>query len=66
MSKRSQRLPRDKTLKAKKPSAEVVASSVSDAETTKRLGFLPGQFRVPDDFNLMDEAEIVRLFEGET
>jgi prevent-host-death family protein len=31
----------------------------------RRLGFLAGQFTVPDDFDRMGEAEIAALFEGE-
>ncbi|MDV2982825.1 UNVERIFIED_CONTAM: type II toxin-antitoxin system prevent-host-death family antitoxin [Methylobacteriaceae bacterium AG10] len=39
----------------------------ADAEPprTRRLGFLAGQISVPDDFDRMDQDEIIRLFEGE-
>jgi hypothetical protein len=30
-----------------------------------RLGFLGGQFKVPDDFNTMGAAEIEAMFYGE-
>jgi hypothetical protein len=31
----------------------------------RRLGFLAGQFSIPDDFNEMGSAEIERMFGGE-
>jgi hypothetical protein len=31
----------------------------------RRLGFMKGDYLVPDDFDRMAEAEIVALFEGE-
>ena len=30
----------------------------------RRLGFLAGQFSVPDDFDQMDRAEIEQMFDG--
>ncbi|MER2250808.1 type II toxin-antitoxin system prevent-host-death family antitoxin [Methylorubrum podarium] len=38
----------------------------ADAEPprTRRLGGLVGQISVPDDFDRMDQDEIIRLFEG--
>jgi hypothetical protein len=46
----------------------LVNSAPHDAKAVvgaKRLGFLEGQFDVPDDFDRMHRDEIVRLFEGE-
>jgi hypothetical protein len=34
-------------------------------EAPRRLGFMTGDYAVPDDFDRMVEAEIVALFEGE-
>ena len=46
--------------KAGKPLVKVVA--LDAPKTPRRLGFLKGEFRVPDDFNRMGQAEIARLF----
>jgi prevent-host-death family protein len=46
--------------KAGKPLVKVVAL---DAPTTpRRLGFMEGQFEVPDDFDRMGQEEIEKLF----
>jgi hypothetical protein len=60
------RLPQGKTGKARTPGANVVTSSVPDAERPKRLGFMAGKGSVPDDFDLMCQDDIIRLFEGES
>ncbi len=31
----------------------------------RRIGFMSGQIRVPDDFNQMHAEEIERMFEGD-
>jgi hypothetical protein len=31
----------------------------------RRLGFLQGEFTIPDDFDRIGEDEMVRLFEGD-
>ena len=46
--------------KAGKPLVKVVA--LDAPKTARRLGFLKGQFKVPEDFNTMGQAEIARLF----
>ena len=46
--------------KAGKPLVKVVALDAPKAP--RRLGFLKGEFKVPDDFNRMGRAEIARLF----
>jgi prevent-host-death family protein len=46
--------------KAGKPMVKVVA--LAAPRTPRRLGFLKGEFMVPDDFNRMGQAEIAKLF----
>ena len=46
--------------KAGKPLVKVVA--LATPRTPRRLGFLKGEFMVPDDFNRMGQAEIAKLF----
>jgi len=50
--------------KAGKPLVKVVPLDAPDPGRQRRLGFLAGRFKVPDDFDRMGEAEIGRLFEG--
>ena len=42
----------------------VLFSSISDALTACRLGFMAGEFSVPDDFDQMGGGEIESLFAG--
>ena len=51
--------------KAGKPMVKVVAIDAPAAEKVRRLGFLGGQFTIPDDFDSIGEAEIERLFTGD-
>jgi prevent-host-death family protein len=51
--------------KAGKPLVKVIALAAKRSAPMQRLGFLAGEFSVPDDFSRMGEAEIARLFEGE-
>lgn len=51
--------------KAGKPMVKVVAIDAPAAPAIRRLGFLGGQFAVPDDFDRMGEGEIERLFSGD-
>ena len=46
--------------KAGKPLVKVVALDAPKAP--RRLGFLKGQLKVPDDFNTMGQAQIAKLF----
>ena len=48
--------------RAGKPMVKVVALDASD--TRHRIGFLAGQFTVPDDFDSMGSEEIGTLFSG--
>jgi prevent-host-death family protein len=52
--------------KAGKPLVKVTAVDAPSAGQTKRLGFMAGQISVPDDFDRMGSAEIVRMFGDET
>ena len=46
------------------PMVKVMAIDTPSAGQQRRLGFMAGQFSVPDDFDRMGEKEIVRLFES--
>lgn len=48
--------------KAGKPLVKVVPLDAPEPREQKRLGFLAGQFRIPDDFDRMGEDEIARMF----
>lgn len=50
--------------KAGKPLVKVIALGAPEATQMKRLGFLVGEIRVPDDFDRMGSAEIEKLFGG--
>lgn len=50
--------------KAGKPMVKVIALNAPEPSQVKRFGFMAGQISVPDDFDRMGEAEIVKLFEG--
>ena len=46
------------------PMVKVMAIDSPSAEQQRRLGFLAGQFSVPDDFDRMGAEDITRLFES--
>jgi len=48
--------------KAGKPMVRVIAIDSPTSGQQKRLGFLAGQFRVPNDFDRMGQEEIVEMF----
>ncbi|MCA1773472.1 MAG: type II toxin-antitoxin system prevent-host-death family antitoxin [Halomonas sp.] len=50
--------------KAGKPMARVTAIDSPASGQQKRLGFLAGQFSVPDDFDRMGQDEIADMFGG--
>lgn len=50
--------------RAGKPVVRVTAIDSPESGKERRLGFLQGQFRIPEDFDRMGEAEISDLFEG--
>lgn len=51
--------------KAGKPLVRVTALDTPTGKQKRRLGFLRGQFKVPDDFNGMGSAEIREMFGGD-
>lgn len=52
--------------KAGKPVVKVTAVDSQAAGQARRIGFMAGQFTVPDDFDQMGSAEIARMFGDET
>jgi len=50
--------------KAGKPLVKVTPLDTPVAGQVRRLGFMAGRIRVPDDFDRMGSAEIERLFGG--
>jgi len=48
--------------KAGKPLVKVVPLTTPDPSASKRLGFMKGEFTVPDDFDQMAQKEIEKLF----
>ena len=50
--------------KAGKPVARVSAIESPETGKERRLGFMEGHIKVPDDFDRMGEAEIVEMFGG--
>ncbi|MCL5425998.1 type II toxin-antitoxin system Phd/YefM family antitoxin [Halomonas sp. NPDC076908] len=50
--------------KAGKPMARVTAIDSPVSGQQKRLGFLTGQFKVPNDFDRMGQDEIAEMFGG--
>lgn len=52
------------TAKDGKPMVKVIAFDAPEPTRMRRFGFMPGQIKVPKDFNTMGAAEIVEQFEG--
>lgn len=50
--------------KAGKPMVKVIPYTAEDSSTARRLGFMQGEIRVPDDFDAMGDEEITELFDG--
>jgi len=51
--------------KAGKPLVKVTPLEAPTGAKMRRIGFMSGQFSVPDDFDSMGSAEIERLFAGD-
>ncbi|MHB8368519.1 MAG: type II toxin-antitoxin system Phd/YefM family antitoxin [Leptospirales bacterium] len=51
--------------KAGKPLVKVMRLDSPDPDQMRRIGFMSGQIRVPDDFNQMHAEEIERMFESD-
>lgn len=49
--------------RAGKPLVKVLA--LDAPQSVKRLGFMAGSIKTPDDFDRMGSAEIERLFDGD-
>ena len=52
--------------KAGKPKVKVIRIDADDAKPVKRIGFLKGKIKVPDDFDTMFAGEIEKMFNGES
>jgi prevent-host-death family protein len=52
--------------KAGKPVVKLTALDAPTGRAKRRLGFMQGQFSVPDDFDTMGSAEIERMFNGDS
>lgn len=52
--------------KAGKPLVQVTALDAPLSGQRKRLGFMAGQIKVPDDFDTMGSTEIEAMFGGKT
>ena len=50
--------------KAGKPLVRLVRLEAPEASQVRRLGFMRGQMRVPEDFDRMASAEIEAIFGG--
>lgn len=50
--------------KAGKPMVKIVPLDQPAASQVRRLGFMRGQFAVPDDFDRMGDQEIEQLFDS--
>jgi prevent-host-death family protein len=50
--------------KAGKPLVKVMAVDAPAAGQIKRIGFMAGRIKVPDDFDTMGQSDIERLFGG--
>ena len=50
--------------KSGRPMVKVIPLDQSESKQAKRLGFMQGEFHVPDDFDQMGSDEIERLFIG--
>jgi prevent-host-death family protein len=50
--------------KAGKPLVKVMALDAPDPDQVQRIGFMAGQFMVPDDFDTMGASEIEHMFSG--
>jgi prevent-host-death family protein len=50
--------------KSGRPMAKLVPLDAAEALGAKRIGFLAGEFAVPEDFDRMGEAEIEAMFQA--
>ncbi|BCI68963.1 antitoxin (plasmid) [Acetobacter aceti] len=50
--------------KAGRPMVRVSPVTAPEEQQKRRLGFLAGQIRAPEDFDRMGEEDIISLFDG--
>ena len=50
--------------KAGKPLVKVMALEVPNPDNITRIGFMAGQFDIPDDFDTMGSVDIEEMFDG--
>jgi prevent-host-death family protein len=50
--------------KAGKPMVKLVPLDEGEHRVTKRIGFMDGEIKVPDDFDTMGADVILEMFEG--
>lgn len=50
--------------KAGKPMVKVTAIDAPEPKAVRRIGFLEGRIKVPDDFDTMFQEEIEAMFDG--
>jgi len=50
--------------RAGKPVARIVPLEKPVVDTSRRIGFMEGEFKVPDDFDTMMQDEIEEMFYG--
>lgn len=51
--------------KAGKPMVKVTAIEEASKNAVQRIGFMEGEFQIPDDFDTMFQDEIEAMFYGE-
>ncbi|MEQ1636603.1 MAG: type II toxin-antitoxin system prevent-host-death family antitoxin [Methylococcales bacterium] len=51
--------------KSGKPMVKVIPLDQTEQQNPQRLGFMQGEFLVPDNFDQMGSGEIIELFLGE-
>lgn len=52
--------------KAGKPMVKVIPIDAEDRAVAQRIGFMVGEFNVPDDFDAMAAGDIADLFNGQS
>lgn len=52
--------------KSGKPVAKVIPFTQEEGKAVNRLGFMNGEIKVPDDFDLIETKQIIDSFEGVT
>tara|TARA_R110000823_G_scaffold29351_3_gene85207 strand:+ start:774 stop:1013 length:240 start_codon:yes stop_codon:yes gene_type:complete len=48
--------------KAGKPVVRVTAIDSPETKNQKRIGFMAGEFKVPDDFDRMEQDKVAEMF----